>query len=128
MMKSSNLKRILFLALSLFFFCPPSAKSDEPAPRALFVSVIQDPSIFSSRAEIKKLIDFAKQAHIKILFIQIYRANQSWFPSQVADATPYEKSLKIFSEDPFALLIKQAHREGIEVHAWLNLLSLSKNT
>jgi uncharacterized lipoprotein YddW (UPF0748 family) len=45
----------------------------------------------------------------------------------VGDQTPYEKNLKIVGEDPFALLIRKAHAEGIEVHAWLNLLTLSKN-
>ncbi|MFA6282092.1 MAG: family 10 glycosylhydrolase, partial [Candidatus Omnitrophota bacterium] len=31
------------------------------------------------------------------------------------------------SEDTFALLIREAHKAGIEVHAWLNMLSLSNN-
>jgi uncharacterized lipoprotein YddW (UPF0748 family) len=93
----------------------------------LFVSVIQNPPVLTSRDEITKLVQFSKKAQVQTLFVQIYRANQAWFPSKVGDSRPYEKCLKSVSEDPFALLIKEAHREGIEVHAWLNMLSLSRN-
>ena len=95
--------------------------------RGLFVSLIQDPPVLSSREEILKLVDFSKQARIQVLFVQIYRANRAWFPSKVGDSAPYAAALKTVGEDPFAFLIKEAHRAGIEVHAWLNILSLSAN-
>ena len=101
---------------------------EEPLNRALFVSVIQEPPVLSSRDEISKLIEYAKQAHISILFVQVYRANKAWFPSKVADQTPYEACFRDVKEDPLALLIKQAHCAGIQVHAWINLLSLSTNS
>ena len=95
--------------------------------RGLFVSLIQNPPTLSNREGIVKLIQFAKEAKIKILFMQIYRANQAWFPSKVGDSAPYEAVLKTLGEDPFAFLIREAHGAGIEVHAWLNMLSLSEN-
>lgn len=95
--------------------------------RGLFVSVIQNPPTLSSREEITKLIEFAKKAEIEVLFVQIYRSGKAWFPSGIADAAPYQVSLKQAGEDPFALLIKEAHVSGIQVHAWLNMLSLSTN-
>lgn len=101
-------------------------KSTVPA-RDLFVSVVQAPQVLASRDEMLRLIDFAKRARIKILFVQIYRANQAWFPSTIADTAPYEKCRKNVGEDAFQFLIKQAHREGLQVHAWLNLLSLAEN-
>jgi len=121
-----------YFLLFLFLFCAAGtavAKADQDAParRALFISVIQDPQVLSSEEEINKLVAFSKKADIKILFVQIYRANQAWFPSKVADASPYEKYRKSLGQDPLALLIKNAHAENIEVHAWLNLLSLSVN-
>ena len=119
---------ILFLTLGIIFVFFAPAQCSEPAPRALFVSVVQDPPVLSSREDIKKLIAFAQQAHIKILFVQIYHAGQAWFPSRITDASPYEKSRKTLQEDPFALLIRLAHQKGIQVHAWLNLLSLGVNT
>jgi uncharacterized lipoprotein YddW (UPF0748 family) len=89
--------------------------------------LIQDPPTLSSHEAIMKLVDFSKKARIKILFVQIYRANQAWFPSKVGDPAPYEAVLKTLGEDPFSLLIREAHGAGIEVYAWLNMLSLSAN-
>ena len=59
--------------------------------------------------------------------MQIYHSGQAWFPSLIVDDSWYEKSRKAVSGDPLALLIKQAHAEGIQVHAWLNLMSLGGN-
>jgi uncharacterized lipoprotein YddW (UPF0748 family) len=121
-------KRLILSILCLLFLFPQPAGSNEPVRRCLFVSVIQDPPVLSSRQEIAKLVDFAKKARINILFVQIYRANQAWFPSKIADHGPYDTCVKNVSEDPLGLLIKDAHAAGIEVHAWLNMLSLSKNS
>lgn len=117
-------KRVVLCVLSFLLVCPVAAKCEEPVRRGLFVSVMQDPQTLSSREEMSRLVDFAKQAGVKILFVQIYRSNQAWFPSKIADDTPYQTCRKKLSEDPLAFLIKRAHSEGIEVHAWLNLLSL----
>ena len=121
-------KYISVYLLCLLFIFPGSAQSQNPpSHRGLFVSVIQDPPVLASRDDIVKLINFAKKAKIEILFVQVYRANKAWFPSKIADSTPYEACLKKVGEDPFAPLIKEAHASGIKVHAWLNLLSLSSN-
>ncbi len=102
-------------------------QADGAQRRGLFITVIADPPVLSDRKEIEKLVDFAKREDIKILFVQIYRANRAWFASQTADRSPYENSRKSVGEDSFRLLIRQAHGAGIEVHAWLNLLSLADN-
>ena len=120
-------KQILFYILFAIFVFSIPAKCEESLQRGLFVTVLQEPPVLSSRKEISKLIDFAKKAHIKILFVQIYHANQAWFPSKIADSEPYETCLKNLSEDPLNLLVKQAHGAGIQVHAWLNMLSLGNN-
>lgn len=112
----------------------PIARAAEPpflashgVPRGLFVSLIQNPPTLSSREAITELVRFAKKARVRILFAQIYRANQAWFPSRVGDNASYEAARRALGEDPFALLIREAHAAGIEVHAWLNMLSLSAN-
>ncbi len=117
---------VLFLTVFVLFSQGPSF-SKPAIDRGLFVSLIQDPPTLSSREAIVQLLDFSKQANIKVLFVQIYRANQAWFPSKVGDPAPYEAAFKTLGEDPFAFLIREAHRAGIKVHAWLNVLSLSEN-
>ncbi len=106
-------KHILIYLLCFLFIFPGFTKSADPMRRGLFISMIQDPSVLSSRAEITNLIDFAKRAHIQSLFVQIYRSNQAWFASKVGDPTPYETALKNLGEDPLKLLIKKAHASGI---------------
>lgn len=116
---------------AVFFFLfailiAPAARCEEVS-RSLFVSVIQDPPVLSSREDIRKLVAFAKKSGTKTLFVQVYRANKCWFPSVVGDDWPYRQSLKKVGEDPFALLLREAHAEGLEVHAWMNLMSLGAN-
>lgn len=120
-------KRILILLLCARCLFSAEAGFAQTPPRGLFVSLVQDPPVLSSRKALDELLDLAKNTHVRTLFVQIYRENKTWFPSKIADSAPYERSLKEFSEDPFALLIRRAHASGIQVHAWLNLLSLSQN-
>ncbi|MCX5681989.1 MAG: family 10 glycosylhydrolase [Candidatus Omnitrophica bacterium] len=114
-------------ALCILIFFPIQVNGEELPSRGLLVSVVQEPSIFSSRQDMEGLVDFAVKARIKILYVQIYRANLAWFPSKLADQTPYEICFKKISEDPFSFLIKRAHAAGLEVYAWFNMLTLSEN-
>ena len=120
-------KYLSLCILCVLIFIPSQARGEELPSRGLLVSVIQDPFVFSSREDMSRLVNFAKKAHIKNLYVQIYRANFAWFPSTLADASPYEACVKKLSEDPFAFLIKEAHTSGIEVYAWFNMLTLSNN-
>lgn len=107
-----------------------SLQGQEPSEvtrRGLFVSVIQEPPVLSSRDAILKLVAFSKQAHVQVIFLQLYFGNKAWFPSQVGDTGPYGACLKSVGEDPVSLLIKEAHAAGIQVHAWLNMLSVNSN-
>jgi len=117
---------IIYILFMIFGFARTATCQDSPQ-LGLYVMAEQDPSVLSSRKEILKLVNLAKKCHIKMLFIQIYRGNQAWFPSALADSSPYNSCLKNISEDPFQILIKAAHAQGIQVHAWLNMLSLSTN-
>jgi uncharacterized lipoprotein YddW (UPF0748 family) len=123
----STIATIAVCAFCVLTALPAPGIAEEQQGRGLFVSVIQDPPVLSSRSAIEALIAFAKRAGINDLFFQIYRANKAWFPSAVADSSPYEECRKKVGEDAFALLISRAHAAGIRVHGWLNLLSLSDN-
>ncbi len=116
---------ILCLILSIGFSGEPRAQT--VSKRGLFVSVIENTLVLNSREEITRLIDFSKQARVDSLFVQIYRSGKAWFPSELADRKPYDEAFKKVGEDPLALLIKTAHDQKIEVHAWVNMLSLSDN-
>ncbi len=116
-----------FFVLVMSLLWPGLTMADAIPRRGLFVTLLQDPPVLASRQGIADLVDYAKKVHVRTLFVQVYRADQAWFPSRVGDQEPYNAALKAVGEDPFALLIKRAHEQSIEVHAWVNLLSLSKN-
>ena len=114
----------LILLFTCFTYHPLAAANQQ---KGLFVTVLQEPQTLSSRKEIAKLISFSQQAGIKNIFIQVYRANKSWFASAIADQTPYLSCRESAGEDPLQLLISQAHEHGIKVYAWMNMLSLGEN-
>lgn len=118
--------RLLILIL-LIFTLQAAARCEDAVKYGLLVAAIQDPITLGSRIEIEKLTKFAKENHIDTIFIQIYRANKSYFPSKTADSAPYKACVKNVGEDPLTLLIKRAHTSGIKVYAWLNMMSLSEN-
>jgi uncharacterized lipoprotein YddW (UPF0748 family) len=101
--------------------------SQAAKPVCLLVSTLQEPEVLASRERIDALIACAKQAKVDTLFVQVYRGNQSWFPSKIADETPFKRCKTAVGEDAFALLITKAHAEGIKVFSWMNMLSMSKN-
>lgn len=116
---------LLCIACALLFSFQTACEGSER--RGLYVSVIQDPPVFSSRRDITELIRFAKDAGIDTLFVQTYRANKAWFLSGSSGPASYETCVRDLSGDPLRLIIQEAHASGIRVHAWLNLLSLSAN-
>jgi uncharacterized lipoprotein YddW (UPF0748 family) len=122
------MKKIIPLLILCVLTIPHApGKCVAPVSRGLFVSLIQNPPVLTSREAMTELVAFAKRSGIRILFVQVYRANQAWFPSKAGDTRSYEAAVKAMGEDPFAFLIREAHDSGIEVHAWLNMLSLSEN-
>lgn len=61
------------------------------------------------------------------LFVQVYRGGRAWFDSTRADAEPHRALIVATGGDPLAQLLARAHREGLRVHAWVNVLSLASN-
>lgn len=117
----------LVVLLLIIVIASVHALPEDPVRRGLFVMAFQDPEVLASREEIARLIDFSRRSGIKDLFLQVYHANRAWFPSGLADRSPYDRCLESLGEDPLRLLISQAHLYGIRVHAWMNLLSLGSN-
>ncbi len=122
---TSNILTAFFLAAAILF--PATTQAQAVPQRGIFVSVIEKQTVLASRKAMDDLIAFSRQAGITTCFLQVYRANQAWFPTRTGDTSPYQAALKAVGEDPLALFIRKAHAAGIEVHAWVNLMSLSKN-
>ncbi len=122
------MKKYFLLSVVLFILTLQAGANCEDAVRyGLLVTVLQDPVTLESRSEIDKLIKVSEENHIDTIFIQVYRANQSYFPSKVGDSAPYRACVKNVGKDPLALLITKAHLSGIKVYAWMNTMSLGAN-
>ncbi len=119
-------KTILFCLIAMLCFLN-QMQAQTVSKRGLFVSVIENSVVLTSREEMTRLIDFSRSARVDTLFVQVYRSGKAWFPSEHADSEPYNDAAKKVGEDPLALLIRLAHAQKIEVHAWVNMLSLSDN-
>jgi uncharacterized lipoprotein YddW (UPF0748 family) len=121
------LRGCIFFLLCVTCLSQAPALAKEAQQSGLLVAQLQEPSVLSSRREIFRLVNLAKETGTGIIFIQVFRAHRAWFASKIADSSPYAFCFRSLSEDPLRLLIKQAHTKGIKVCAWMNLLSLSTN-
>ena len=111
---------------------PAGIQSEPETPadvryRGLWVLCEGSRRVLEDPARIEQLIEDAQALEVTDLFVQVYRGGRAWFASELADDAPYQAILDAGSADPLALLIAQAHGAGLRVHAWVNVLSLSRN-
>jgi uncharacterized lipoprotein YddW (UPF0748 family) len=76
---------------------------------------------------IEELARAAERLGATDLFVQVYRAGRSWFPSPHADDRPYRQIQEAQRLEPLSRMIEAAHARGLRVHAWFNALSLARN-
>ena len=69
---------------------------------------------------INRLVDFAVQTRFQILFVQVRGRGDAYYESAL-DPPASALTAPLADFDPLRYLIELAHREGIEVHAWLNV-------
>jgi uncharacterized lipoprotein YddW (UPF0748 family) len=86
--------------------------------------------VLENRHRLEILLEDAQGLGVTDLFVQVYRGGRAWFDSSLADPVPYGSTWRAPEEtasDAFSLLIERAHRQGLRVHAWVNVLSLASN-
>ncbi|MCH7772525.1 MAG: family 10 glycosylhydrolase, partial [Bacteroidetes bacterium] len=128
--KMKKINPLIFMIILSVFLLPGNLTADvqtNPTPTGLWITCIGDSNVLGSLEEMENVISFAKSAGFDRFFLQIYRGDEAWFDSQVADSSPFEKNRTALKTDSLRLFIQKAHAQGIEVHAWLNTLTLSKN-
>lgn len=84
--------------------------------RALWV--VRD--ALTTAESVDRLIDFAVQTRVHLLFVQVRGRADAFYRSAIdPPASILEAPLADF--DPLDYLVTLAHREGIAVHAWINV-------
>ncbi|HET8666866.1 MAG TPA: family 10 glycosylhydrolase [Terriglobales bacterium] len=102
---------------------PRTRATTAPEVRALWVDGF-NPGV-RTREEAEQLVSNAKQAGFNTLFIQVRRRADALYTTSLEPAIedfPIDPTF-----DPLQNIIELAHREGIEVHAWINAMTVWKN-
>ncbi len=119
-MRTTAFRLLAVAVCTLGLTASAAAKDRSPAPglelRALWVDAFH-PGI-QTREEAEQLVAAARRANFNALMIQVRRRGDAL----------YHQSFEPFVEDapndpgfdPLANIIEVAHRNGIEVHAWIN--------
>ncbi|MBF0216301.1 MAG: family 10 glycosylhydrolase [Candidatus Omnitrophica bacterium] len=121
-------KRYFLMAIFFTLFSTALAGGAGTSPRlGAWITVFTPENVFYSRENADKLVRTCKEAGIDHIYLQLYRAGEAFYDSAITVASPFEKIKKSFGGDPVKYIIDAAKKNGIEVHAWLNLLSVAQN-
>lgn len=130
---------LLLLILSFLAQLPFAAKLTTPAfaaqespakqsvAKGIWVTVFSKYNILYSPKAINELVDYCTREDISEVYLQVYRAGEAYYDSQLAGRRNYENMLREAGTDPVDFLIKAAHQKNIKVYAWINTLSLAQN-
>jgi len=96
--------------------------------KGVWVTVFSEKKVMYSREGVLNLIESCKKAGINEIYLQLYRAGQAYYDSQISDRTKYEEIVKeAGGVDTIDLLLREAKKNDIKVFAWINVLSLAQN-
>lgn len=102
-------------------------KDKQSYSRGIWVTVFSKYKVLYSTQAIAELIDYCKKNGINEIYLQIYRAGEAYYDSQIAGREKYNDILKAAGHDPIDRILFEAHKNDIKVFAWVNVLSLAKN-
>lgn len=91
------------------------------APRGTVRALWVVRNTLSSAGDIDRLVDFCVQARVNLLFVQVRGRGETYYRSSI-DPPAADLEFPISEFDPFDYLLTRARREGIAVHAWINVL------
>lgn len=74
----------------------------------------------ASEASIREFVALAKQANMNILLVQVDGRGEAYYHSKIL---PQAGAVSA-AFDPLAAAIREGHKAGLEVHAWINALTV----
>jgi uncharacterized lipoprotein YddW (UPF0748 family) len=116
----------LSCSLPVFLFVSPSSATRLPKReatpqrewRAVWVDAF-NPGI-KTPAQVDQLVADVKSLHCNMIIAQVRKQGDAYYRKAV---DPFTEDAAVPADfDPLAYLLQQAHRHGIQVHAWLNTL------
>lgn len=96
--------------------------------KGVWVTVFSEKKVMYSREGVSNLIESCKKTGINEVYLQLYRAGQAYYDTQLSDRTKYDEIVKEAGGiDTIDLLLREARKNDIKVFAWINVLSLAQN-
>lgn len=115
---------LLFLGQTVFsFYGEGTAFAAEKELRGIWVSVFDFPKLglnassesgFVKNAQ--KFLDKAEENGVNTVFLHVRAFDDAIYPSKVFRRNQYVSS----AYDPLKLMVREAHKRGMELHAWMN--------
>ncbi|MCK9430454.1 MAG: family 10 glycosylhydrolase [Candidatus Omnitrophica bacterium] len=130
-MKKNILILLLVLclfSLSLAFAQDKGAPVKEVPARGIWVSVFSSRDVLYAKDGVSNLIARCKKAKINEIYLQFFQSGNAYYDSKVCDRTKYDEMVKTTGVDCLDLLLREAQGNNIKVFAWINVLSLGKNS
>jgi uncharacterized lipoprotein YddW (UPF0748 family) len=116
------MKRVLF-ALAAFAAFPAHAQTntDRPEARALWVTRFD----YDSEAKIARIMETAARAHFNIIYFQARASADAYYRSNIEPCAALlcGKLGGTPTYDPLEAAVREGHRRGLQVHAYLNALT-----
>jgi uncharacterized lipoprotein YddW (UPF0748 family) len=105
----------------------PAPAAARPA-RGLWVLCEGAQRVLERPEKLPALLADARALGATDLFVQVYRGGRAWYDASLADPGPWQSTWRDpEGRDALASLVARAHAEGLRVHAWVNVMSLSAN-
>ncbi len=114
------------LGVAGIFLLPASGATSTKTRFGLWVEAEGTVQPFRDRPHFERFRSFVGSAKFTDLYCQVYRGGRAWFPTLLADATPYWES-RGQGLDPLRETITLAHANGKRVHAWVNVFNITAN-
>jgi uncharacterized lipoprotein YddW (UPF0748 family) len=80
--------------------------------------------VAQQKAELISLLDRAAQLHFNVVFFQVRPVSDAFYASAIEPWSEYLTGMQGRAPEPFydplALAIAEAHKRGLELHAWFN--------
>ena len=129
---------LIFSGLSLAAQAQPAADSlqNQPPPkrelRGMWIATVENIDWPNQRGETpeqyrrdyRRLLDAGQRAGLNAVFVQIRPASDAFYKSEIEPwskwLTGVQGKAPADGDDPLPFLITEAHRRGMEFHAWFN--------
>lgn len=124
------MRKIIFFIL--FFACwssllVVSCFSFAAQVRGIWVECEGSNSTLASPQKLKAMVETAARSGVNTIFLQVYRHNRCWYRSRLGEGEPFNNIWSRYRMDPLAYTIELAHKQGIKVHAWINIFRIGKD-